>query len=105
MNTKLPIAVHIFLIKKGKVLLIKRRGTGFKDGFWSIPAGRLQKSETITQAVKREAREEVGVIIDNLNIGAPLVMHHHDSRGERLYFFFLCKKSCLKSINRQAKKS
>ncbi|MFC1615422.1 NUDIX domain-containing protein [Patescibacteria group bacterium] len=82
----LPIAVHIFLIKDEKVFLMQRAGTGFKDGQWSVPAGRLDVGESVKRAVAREAKEEINAEVDIKNISTPLVMHHKDERGERLYF-------------------
>lgn len=89
-NTNLPVAVHVFLLKEGSILLLKRANTGFKDGYWSVPAGRLNSGETIKQAMIREAKEEVGANIDSKDLSKILVMHHKDDRGERLYFFSHC---------------
>lgn len=84
----LPVAVHIVLHKSKEILLIKRANTGFRDGEWSVPAGRLNSDETIREAAAREALEEVGVSILIKNLSKPLVMHYKDGQGERLYFFF-----------------
>lgn len=89
-NANLPVAVHTFLLRDSSILLIKRVNTGFKDGFWSVPAGRLNSDETIRQALVREAKEEVDVNIDIKDLSKPTVMHHKDYRGERLYFFSCC---------------
>ncbi|MFA6553463.1 MAG: NUDIX domain-containing protein [Patescibacteria group bacterium] len=88
----LPVAVHIFFQKDDKILLMKRQNTGFKDGSWSIPAGRLDEHESIRSGAIREAHEEVGVTVQLSDLSEPLLMHHHDERGERLYAFFLCQK-------------
>lgn len=89
-NINLPIAVHVFIEKGQEILLLQRAGTGFHDGSWSVPAGRLNSNETIRQAAVREASEEVNAKVDISDLSAPLVMHHKDDRGERLYFFFSC---------------
>lgn len=91
-HINLPVAVHVILIKDGQILLIHRKNTGYNDGQWSLPAGRLESGESMTQGARREAREEVGAIIESDKFAATLVMHHHDSRGERLYIFFLCQQ-------------
>lgn len=91
MPANLPIAVHAF-IRGGKILLIERVNTGFNDNKWSVPAGRLEVGESITQAVAREVKEEVGLSIDSTNLKTPLIMNHRDSRGERLYVFFTIDK-------------
>lgn len=61
---KLSIAVFMFLIKGDEILLIKRSNTGYKDNYFSVPAGGLDAGETIQNAAIREAFEETGVTID-----------------------------------------
>ncbi|MEK7174487.1 MAG: NUDIX domain-containing protein [Patescibacteria group bacterium] len=92
MAQSLPIATHIFFINNDRIFLMRRANTGFRDGEWSVPAGRLDPDETITAATIREASEEVGAEILPENLSSPLVMHHKDERGQRLYFFFICTK-------------
>ena len=45
--------------------MLKRKGTGWMDGSYSIPAGGLDAGETIQTAAIREAYEEVGVEISS----------------------------------------
>lgn len=40
------VGVHLVLINAhGQVLLLQRANTGFADGDWSVPGGRLDDSE------------------------------------------------------------
>ena len=43
-----------------KILLIKRNTIPFK-GYWALPGGRMEPSETIDQTVVREVKEETGL--------------------------------------------
>jgi 8-oxo-dGTP diphosphatase len=43
-----------------RILLI-RRGRGPAQGEWSIPGGRVERGETLAEAVVREVAEETGV--------------------------------------------
>lgn len=90
MNAILPIAVHIILKKNDKIFLLKRKNTGFKDSQWSLPAGRVEKKESLIQAAIRETKEETGVKIGAKDLSEPLIMHYCDKRGERIYAFFIC---------------
>jgi ADP-ribose pyrophosphatase YjhB (NUDIX family) len=49
----------IIIEKDGKFLLIKRANPPEK-GFWAVPGGHVDSGESIFQAAKREAKEEVG---------------------------------------------
>jgi 8-oxo-dGTP diphosphatase len=42
-------------------LLLIRRGRPPGEGRWSIPGGRVEKGETLAEAVVRELREETGL--------------------------------------------
>lgn len=47
------------VVKKGKVLLV-RRAKAPRKGFWDIPGGFVEGSETPQSSVAREFREELG---------------------------------------------
>jgi 8-oxo-dGTP pyrophosphatase MutT (NUDIX family) len=105
MHAKLLVALHAFIMNEsGDVLLLKRENTGVNDGWWSVPAGRLDEGERATRGVVREAEEEAGIRIDPADLGEPLVMHHKDDRGERVYFFFKTTKWEGEPENREPEK-
>jgi 8-oxo-dGTP diphosphatase len=82
------IAAHLFLIKRNKILLLKRKNTGFCDGMFSVPAGHLDERETIIEAIIREAREETTLVIKKKDLLFIQVMHRDADDGERIDFFF-----------------
>ena len=63
-------AVLVLLTRKNtnggvEYLLQKRQNTGFADGVWDFSAsGHVEKDETMTTTVCREAKEEIGVDVD-----------------------------------------
>jgi 8-oxo-dGTP pyrophosphatase MutT (NUDIX family) len=83
---KLPSAAHLFLIRHGKVLLLRRLNTGYEDGKYSVIAGHLNGDEEIKAAMIREAREEAGIEISPLDLQVVGVMHRK-SNDERIDFF------------------
>ena len=54
------VCVGAVAVDDGRLLLI-RRGTWPAAGEWSIPGGRVQRDETLAEAVVRELAEETGV--------------------------------------------
>ena len=83
---KLVSAVLIFLIRDGKILLLRRFNTGYEDGNYSVVAGHLNGDEEVKAAAIREAREEVGVRIAPGDLRVVGVMHRK-SNDERIDFF------------------
>lgn len=88
-NTAIP-AVYIILEREGRFLLARRCNTGYEDGNYQVPAGHVEDGELPTEAMAREAKEEVGV--DVLPIDLTLVhvgyRPRHDATGNRVDFFF-----------------
>ena len=90
MEQNFRIAVKAFIVKNGKVLLIKRRSNDVhKPGEWDIPGGRLDPGENPLDGVKREAVEEVGLDVD---VQLPLDIHHftRDDGQQVTMIIFLC---------------
>ncbi len=63
------VAVGAVVWKNGKVLLIKR-GRAPYLGSWSLPGGRQEAGETVSQAVVREIAEETGIRIAVIDVVA-----------------------------------
>ncbi|MBI4999530.1 NUDIX domain-containing protein [Candidatus Gottesmanbacteria bacterium] len=97
------VAVHVFLIKNGRILLSRRQNTGFEDGKFSVPSGHLEKGETVIETAKREAKEEVGINLKNKDIKFAGVMHRK-SNDERIDFFFKVSKWQKKLFNAEPEK-
>jgi len=79
-------AVHLFLIRDGQVLLLRRYNTGYEDGWYSVIAGHLDGGEEVTAAMRREAREEAGIEIAPEDLRVVGVMHRKATE-ERIDFF------------------
>ncbi|MFC9892824.1 NUDIX domain-containing protein [Nocardia sp. NPDC127579] len=83
------VDVHVLLIRDGHLLLSKRRGDDEFDGLWHLPAGKLEVGESATAAAVREAREEIGVDIDPVDLRHIHTAHVVGSgREARIGLFF-----------------
>jgi hypothetical protein len=72
------VGVHLVLTRGEAVLLGRRANTGFADGSWHVPGGRLEPGETLPQAAVREAAEELGIGVDPRDLRVACVCHHLD---------------------------
>jgi 8-oxo-dGTP diphosphatase len=83
------VDVMLVLVRDDQVLLAMRQGTGYADGLWNLPSGKLEEGEHALDAVVREAREEIGVRLDPDDLRLTGVVHCRNPEGEgRLGLFF-----------------
>lgn len=79
--------LHLILRRDGRILLGQRINTGFADGSYSLPAGHLERGESATDGVVREALEEIGVRVGPIDLRLVHTMHHHTDSGRLALFF------------------
>lgn len=99
----MPVAVHLFLIKETKILLLRRFHTGYEDGNYSVPAGHMDGGEEVKQAAIREAREECGIELREEDLQVVGVMHRH-SNEERIDFFLAASRWSGEIVNAEPDK-
>lgn len=92
-------AAYVALLRPGpdgeEVLLQLRRGTGFMDGRWACgAAGHVEAGESVLEAAAREAHEELGVEV--LDLEPLTALHRTGGNGravdERVDWFFGCRR-------------
>ncbi len=90
-RAKMPVAVHLLLIKDEKILLLRRYNTGYEDGNYSVCAGHVDDGEVYYEAMLRETKEEIGIEIlkDHLK---PIQVMHRKKDDERVDYFFLANE-------------
>ena len=93
----LRCAVFLILTKvengKEYILLQKRYNTGLLDGKFDVScSGHLEKGETVTQAMIRETREELGIGIEPSDLKYSSVMHSKFSEVEYIFVIFSSNK-------------
>ena len=56
------VAVYAMVVNDRKeILLLRRMNTGYRDGFYDMPAGHLEEGETLREGTIRELEEETGL--------------------------------------------
>ena len=80
-----------------QLLMQLRQNTGYMDGHWACgAAGHVEQGESVLAAAAREAREELGVVVDAGDLVPVTVMHRTTPGGgpieERVDFFFECRR-------------
>ena len=75
---KLIVAAYLILIEDSKILLQRRQNTGYEDGNYSIPAGHLEDTESVTDCLIREIKEE-------MDLGSKIVKKLSDFRAKAVF--------------------
>ncbi|MGB2762695.1 MAG: NUDIX domain-containing protein [Minisyncoccales bacterium] len=93
---KITPSVYLVLIKDDKILLSRRYNTGYFDNHYSFPAGHLDGEETLKQAMIREAREEIGIVLNPKDLELIHTMNRRIPDNERVDFFLPQKNGRVK---------
>lgn len=83
---KLKVGVLIVLMQDDKVLLLRRFQTGIADGKYVLPMGGHDGKEPLSQALIREAKEEINIDVNAEDISVCHVMHRFYPMPEGLSF-------------------
>ncbi len=62
-KTPIDVAVGILMKENGEVLLAQRPAGKPYAYYWEFPGGKVEKGETIEEALKREFMEELGITV------------------------------------------
>lgn len=83
---QLIVDVHLLLLRDGDVLLGRRANTGYGDGAYEPPSGRLAERETLVEAAVRVAAAQVGIVVDPGGVCLAHVMHDVSGAGRMAFF-------------------
>lgn len=102
---RFPVSVQLLLEKDNKILLMKRKNTGYEDGKFSLPGGHVEANEEIRKALIREAKEEVGIAIELKDMEFYKVLNRKiNEEQEYIDFIFRVKQWTGEIINMEEEK-
>jgi 8-oxo-dGTP diphosphatase len=77
-TTNIP-CVYVLVRQKGKLLLVLRTHTGYKDGTYCLPSGHVEAGESFRVAAARETIEETNVQVAVADLRHVHTLHRYDS--------------------------
>jgi ADP-ribose pyrophosphatase YjhB (NUDIX family) len=83
---QLIVDVHLLLVNDGDLLLGRRANTGYGDGAYEPPSGRLAERETLVEAAVRVAAAQVGIALDPARVSLAHVLHDVSGAGRMAFF-------------------
>ncbi len=102
-------AIFLILKKDNKVLLMKRKNTGWMDGHYGLPAGKVDDNESAVDAAVREANEELGLDLteDKVDLAFTSFVNYIKARRftNWIYYFFKVDWSGQEPKNMEPNKS
>jgi len=99
--------VYVLVRRENQLLLLLRDGTGYKDGAWGPPAGKVEPGETYREAGVRELREETGLDVNPSELRFVHLLDRSPEPGERWHWtgaFFEVNGAEGHAVNREPTK-
>ena len=78
---ELHVAVGILRDGGGRVLLTRRHRDSHQGGLWEFPGGKVEAGESLSDALRRELREELDIVV---RAHRPLLEIRHDYGDRRV---------------------
>lgn len=78
---------------EGKILLVERGREPLK-GWWSLPGGVLETGETLADGIRREVREETGLLVEPETMVEVFERIMRDAEGRAEYHYVLIDYIC-----------
>jgi ADP-ribose pyrophosphatase YjhB (NUDIX family) len=83
---QLIVDIHLLLVANGDLLLGRRANTGYGDGAYEPPSGRLAERETLVEAAVRVAADQMGIALDPARVSLAHVLHDVSGAGRMAFF-------------------
>ncbi len=78
-NRPIHVAVAVIQNAAGQILISQRPAHLHQGGLWEFPGGKLEPDETVSQALKREIHEELGLEV-RAHLPLIRITHHYPDR-------------------------
>jgi 8-oxo-dGTP diphosphatase len=85
-HSQFIVDVHLLLVSNGDLLLGRRANTGYGDGAYEPPSGRLAERETLAEAAVRIAATQMGIALDPDRVSLAHVLHDVSGTGRMAFF-------------------
>lgn len=83
--------VSCFIEYNGEILLLKRQTFKPQPNTYGLPAGKVEKGETIEQAMLREIKEETGIELKNEKYEFYKIKYVSQENCQFMYYSYFCK--------------
>lgn len=104
MSNLVAPSINLYFIQNNKLLLSRRKNTGWMDGFLCAPGGHVEIGETPKIAAIREAKEELGINLKIDDLEFLCVAVRNTSPKEYVAYEFLINEKAYEIVNNEIDK-
>jgi len=88
---RFEVVVHTLVMRDGRLLLLRRSGTGYRDGWYVLPGGHQRRGESIVACAVRELAEETGLTVTVAQLVPAAVMPYRTDSEQGIDFIMRCE--------------
>jgi 8-oxo-dGTP diphosphatase len=92
MNRVLPVVAGALIDDQGQVLVQKRADGSESSGYWEFPGGKIEGGETPQDALVRELKEELSIVVDKADLCAACFSSTSQLNQHLVLLLFICRK-------------
>ena len=85
-NKIVKAVIGILKNTDGEILIAERRPDQFMGGYWELPGGKIEPSESNEEALARELKEELGVVVFEPSL-LHTMCHHYEEKTVYLWIY------------------
>ena len=89
---KMVVTLIGLLNLENHVLISNRKNSQKFNGYWEFPGGKVEKGEPLMEALLRETKEELGLILNSACVSPLTFSVDNTEAQETLLLFFICRK-------------
>jgi 8-oxo-dGTP diphosphatase len=85
------VVVHTLVVRDERLLLLRRAGTGYRDGWYVLPGGHLRAGERVIDCAARELAEETGLAAAPERLRPAVVLPYRSDGEQGIDFIVRCE--------------
>ena len=94
------VAVHLVVEHEGRLLMHRRKGTSYLQGYYSIPGGHVETGESCFTGLKRKIEQEIGWIIEEQDTVCALTLDRDNGEGRQYIDLYYVYRGPLQPISK-----
>ena len=80
-NNSVHVAVAVIANSQNQVLIAKRAPHQHQGDKWEFPGGKVEEGETSQEALVREVKEELGLVVESAELMTNITHHYKNKDG------------------------